>query len=140
MLKVILVPCTFTLFITVYKNTYIRFLNQVEQRRKEALSRTGDEGESALDSSLQDVVSRYSFMDLWPCSSKDLDHLTRQEVYHVLCLLCIFVLWSASNLKCQEVISMHVYYKYFWGTSMLPLQWDSSLILCLFVVAFKKHQ
>lgn len=55
-------------------------MNKVEQRRKEALSRTGDDGESILESSLQDVVSRYSFMDLWPCSSKDLDHLARQEV------------------------------------------------------------
>ncbi|CAL5413465.1 unnamed protein product [Camellia sinensis] len=53
---------------------------KVEQRRKEALSRTGEESQSALESSLQDVVSRYSFMDLWPCSSKDLDHLARQEV------------------------------------------------------------
>ncbi|KAK1578044.1 hypothetical protein Q3G72_027104 [Acer saccharum] len=52
---------------------------KVEQRRKEALSRTGEEGASALEGSLQDVVSRYSFMDLWPCSSKDLDHLVRQE-------------------------------------------------------------
>ncbi|XP_006481295.1 cleavage stimulation factor subunit 77 isoform X2 [Citrus sinensis] len=52
---------------------------KVEQRRKEALSRTGEEGASALEDSLQDVVSRYSFMDLWPCSSKDLDHLVRQE-------------------------------------------------------------
>lgn len=55
-------------------------LNQVEQRRKEALSKTGDDGESILESSLQDVVSRYSFMDLWPCSLEDLDHLARQEV------------------------------------------------------------
>ncbi|KAL2477222.1 Cleavage stimulation factor subunit 77 [Forsythia ovata] len=52
---------------------------KVEQRRKEALSRTGEDGASALESSLQDVVSRYSFMDLWPCSSMDLDHLARQE-------------------------------------------------------------
>ncbi|GFY89686.1 tetratricopeptide repeat (TPR)-like superfamily protein [Actinidia rufa] len=52
---------------------------EVEQRRKEALSRTGEENQSALESSLQDVISRYSFMDLWPCSSKDLDHLARQE-------------------------------------------------------------
>ncbi|RVW59645.1 Retrovirus-related Pol polyprotein from transposon RE2 [Vitis vinifera] len=51
----------------------------VEQRRKEALSRTGEDGTTALESSLQDVVSRYSFMDLWPCSSRDLDHLARQE-------------------------------------------------------------
>ncbi|XP_059296978.1 cleavage stimulation factor subunit 77 isoform X1 [Lycium ferocissimum] len=52
---------------------------KVEQRRKEALSRAGDDGTSELESSLQDVVSRYSFMDLWPCSSNDLDHLARQE-------------------------------------------------------------
>ncbi|MCD7448034.1 hypothetical protein HAX54_037348 [Datura stramonium] len=52
---------------------------KVEQRRKEALSRTGDDGISELESSLHDVVSRYSFMDLWPCSSNDLDHLARQE-------------------------------------------------------------
>ncbi|CAL5330708.1 unnamed protein product [Camellia sinensis] len=57
----------------------IVLLTQVEQRRKEALSRTGEESQSALESSLQDVVSRYSFMDLWPCSSKDLDNLARQE-------------------------------------------------------------
>lgn len=72
---------------------YPRALIQVEQRRKEALSRTDDDGESGLESSLQDVVSRYSFMDLWPCSSKDLDHLTRQEVdvYYIflyICFLC----------------------------------------------------
>lgn len=53
---------------------------QVEQRRKEALSGKGEEGASALENSLQDVVSRYSYMDLWPCTSKDLDHLARQEV------------------------------------------------------------
>lgn len=65
-------------------------LIQVEQRRKEALSRTDDDGESGLESSLQDVVSRYSFMDLWPCSSKDLDHLTRQEVdvYYLFLYIC----------------------------------------------------
>ncbi|MCL7043436.1 hypothetical protein MKW94_022888, partial [Papaver nudicaule] len=51
----------------------------VEQRRKEALSRTGEDGSSAFEGSLHDVVSRYSFMDLWPCSSKDLDYLARQE-------------------------------------------------------------
>ncbi|CAK7355911.1 unnamed protein product [Dovyalis caffra] len=52
---------------------------RVEQRRKEALSRTVEDGASAFECSLQDVVSRYNFMDLWPCSSKDLDHLARQE-------------------------------------------------------------
>lgn len=61
---------------------------QVEQRRKEALSGTGEESASALESSLQEVVSRYSFMDLWPCSSNDLDNLVRQEVCSaVFCLL-----------------------------------------------------
>ncbi|XP_027112409.1 cleavage stimulation factor subunit 77-like [Coffea arabica] len=66
---------------TQFEQTYgdLSSILKVEQRRKEALSRAGDEGESALDSSLQDVISRYSFMDLWPCSSKDMDHLTRQE-------------------------------------------------------------
>ncbi|KAI3845979.1 hypothetical protein MKW92_012387 [Papaver armeniacum] len=54
-------------------------MSKVEQRRKEALSRTGEDGSSAFESSLQDVVSRYSFMDLWPCSSKDLDYLARKE-------------------------------------------------------------
>lgn len=57
------------------------FLIQVEQRQKEALSRTSDNGSALLEGSLHDVVSRYSFMDLWPCSSKDLDHLARQEVF-----------------------------------------------------------
>ncbi|KAK7325331.1 hypothetical protein VNO77_29493 [Canavalia gladiata] len=52
---------------------------KVEQRRKEALSGAGEDGTTALESSLQDVVSRYSFMDLWPCSSNDLDNLARQE-------------------------------------------------------------
>lgn len=64
-----------------FEQTYgdLASMLKVEQRRKEALSRTGEDGASALESSLQDVVSRYSFMDLWPCSSKDLDHLARQE-------------------------------------------------------------
>ncbi|KAK1356916.1 Suf domain-containing protein [Heracleum sosnowskyi] len=59
---------------------------QVEQRRKEALSGTGEESASALESSLQEVVSRYSFMDLWPCSSNDLDNVVRQE-------------WLSKNIK-----------------------------------------
>ncbi|CAH2037100.1 unnamed protein product [Thlaspi arvense] len=53
---------------------------QVEQRRKEALFGKGEEGSSALESSLQDVASRYSYMDLWPCNSKELDYLARQEL------------------------------------------------------------
>ncbi|EHA8589430.1 Cleavage stimulation factor subunit 77 [Cocos nucifera] len=52
---------------------------EVEQRKKEALSRTAEDGSSELESTLYDVISHYSFMDLWPCSSKDLDHLARQE-------------------------------------------------------------
>ncbi|KAJ4966109.1 hypothetical protein NE237_017958 [Protea cynaroides] len=64
-----------------FEQTYgdLASMLKVEQRRKEALSRTGEDGLSALEGSLHDVVSRYSFMDLWPCSSKDLDHLARQE-------------------------------------------------------------
>ncbi|CAN8292789.1 unnamed protein product [Cochlearia groenlandica] len=53
---------------------------KVEQRRKEALFGKGEEGSSALESSLQDVVSRYGSMDLWPCTSKELEHLARQEL------------------------------------------------------------
>ncbi|XP_078152470.1 tetratricopeptide repeat (TPR)-like superfamily protein isoform X1 [Carex rostrata] len=54
---------------------------KVEQRRKEALSKAKieDGSSSALENNLYDAVSRYSFLDLWPCSSKDLDHLSRQE-------------------------------------------------------------
>uniref|UniRef100_A0A2P2JZV9 Plant RNA cleavage stimulation factor n=1 Tax=Rhizophora mucronata TaxID=61149 RepID=A0A2P2JZV9_RHIMU len=64
-----------------FEQTYgdLASMLKVEQRRKEALSRTGEDGMSALEGLLQDVVSRYSFMDLWPCSSNDLDHLARQE-------------------------------------------------------------
>ncbi|KAK4282046.1 hypothetical protein QN277_013468 [Acacia crassicarpa] len=66
---------------TQFEQTYgdLASMLKVEQRRKEALSGTGEDGTSALESSLQDVVSRYSFMELWPCSSKDLDHLAREE-------------------------------------------------------------
>ncbi|CAK8538091.1 unnamed protein product [Lathyrus sativus] len=56
---------------------------KVEQRRKKAF---GEDATTASESSLQDVVSRYSFMDLWPCSSNDLDHLSRRE-------------WLAKNLN-----------------------------------------
>ncbi|XWS08190.1 hypothetical protein CRYUN_Cryun41cG0058400 [Craigia yunnanensis] len=66
---------------TQFEKTYgdLASMLKVEQRRKEALSGTSEEAASALESSLQDVVSRYSFKDLWPCSPKDLDHLSRQE-------------------------------------------------------------
>ncbi|KAF5741638.1 cleavage stimulation factor subunit 77 isoform X1 [Tripterygium wilfordii] len=66
---------------TQFEQTYgdLASMLKVEQRRKEALSRTGEDGALALEASLQDVVSRYSFMDLWPCSSRDLDHLARLE-------------------------------------------------------------
>ncbi|GFP85456.1 cleavage stimulation factor subunit 77 [Phtheirospermum japonicum] len=65
-----------------FEQTYgdLASILKVEQRRKEALCRTAENGESALDNSLQDVISRYSFMDLWPCSPKDLDHLARQQL------------------------------------------------------------
>lgn len=64
-----------------FEQTYgdLSSMLKVEQRRKEALSRTSDDGSSLLEGTLHDVISRYSFMDLWPCSSKDLDHLARQE-------------------------------------------------------------
>ncbi|KAL9268009.1 Cleavage stimulation factor subunit 77-like protein [Drosera capensis] len=52
---------------------------KVEQRRKEALTRPGEEGALGLENSLQDIVSRYSFRNLYPCSSKQLELLTRQE-------------------------------------------------------------
>ncbi|CAL4952381.1 unnamed protein product [Urochloa decumbens] len=52
---------------------------EVEQRRKEALSGTSEDVLSASENTLHDVVSRYSYMDLWPCSSKELDYLVRQE-------------------------------------------------------------
>ncbi|KAL5977548.1 Cleavage stimulation factor subunit 77 [Asimina triloba] len=66
---------------TQFEQTYgdLASMLKVEQRRKEALSRTGEDGLSTLEGSLHDVVSRCSFMDLWPCSAKDLDHLARQE-------------------------------------------------------------
>lgn len=64
-----------------FEQTYgdLASILKVEQRRKEALFGKGEEG-SALESSLQDVVSRYSYMDLWPCTSNELDHLSRQEL------------------------------------------------------------
>ncbi|KAJ7976482.1 Cleavage stimulation factor subunit 77 [Quillaja saponaria] len=64
-----------------FEQTYgdLASMLKVEQRKKEALYGTIEEGASVLEGSLQDVVSRYSFMDLWPCSSRDLDHLAQQE-------------------------------------------------------------
>ncbi|XP_027357835.1 cleavage stimulation factor subunit 77 isoform X2 [Abrus precatorius] len=67
----------FTQFEQIYGD--LASMLKVEQRRKEALSGAGEDGTAALESSLQDVVSRYSFKDLWPCSSNELDHLSRQE-------------------------------------------------------------
>ncbi|KAI3968922.1 hypothetical protein MKX01_034066 [Papaver californicum] len=54
---------------TQFEQTYgnLASILKLEQRRKEALSRTDE------------VVSRYSFMGLCPCSSKDLDYLARQD-------------------------------------------------------------
>ncbi|GER49866.1 mRNA 3'-end-processing protein rna14, partial [Striga asiatica] len=64
-----------------FEQTYgdLASMLKVEQRRKEALCRMAENEDSVLENSLQDVISRYRFMDLWPCSSKDLDHLARQE-------------------------------------------------------------
>lgn len=64
-----------------FEQTYgdLASMLKVEQRRKDALSKIGGESQSDLENSLQDVVSRYSFKDLSPCSSRDLDHLARQE-------------------------------------------------------------
>lgn len=46
---------------------------KVEQRMKDSLSK--------IDyNSLQNVVSRYTFKDLSPCSSDDLNHLIRNEL------------------------------------------------------------
>lgn len=66
---------------TQFEQTYgdLASMLKVEQRRKEALSQASDEGLTVLDDSLQDVVSRYSFMNLLPCSSKDIEHLSRKE-------------------------------------------------------------
>ncbi|KAI3954433.1 hypothetical protein MKW92_001928 [Papaver armeniacum] len=67
---------------TQFEQTYgnLASILKVEQRRKEALSRIGEDGSSAFAGSLHDVVSRYSFMGLSPCSSKDLDYLARQNL------------------------------------------------------------
>ncbi|RLN22656.1 cleavage stimulation factor subunit 77 [Panicum miliaceum] len=64
-----------------FEQTYgdLSSMLKVEQRRKEALSRTSEDVLSASENTLHDIVSRYSFMDLWPCSSKELDYLVRQE-------------------------------------------------------------
>lgn len=61
-----------------FEHTYgdMASILKVEKRKKEALSKAG---EDALETTLSDVVSRYSFMDLWPCSAKDLNHLARQQ-------------------------------------------------------------
>ncbi|XP_050382098.1 cleavage stimulation factor subunit 77-like [Argentina anserina] len=68
----------FVKFEQIYGN--LASMMKVEQRRREALSSIGgEEQSSSFKSSLQDVVSRYSYRNLSPCSVKDLDHLTREE-------------------------------------------------------------
>lgn len=52
----------------------------MEQRRKEALQQTADDGSPVAESSLQQLIGRYRFLDLWPCSSFDLDHMAHQQV------------------------------------------------------------
>ncbi|KAG8049035.1 hypothetical protein GUJ93_ZPchr0009g1111 [Zizania palustris] len=77
-----------------FEQTYgdLSSMLKVEQRRKEALSRTSEDALSALENTLYDVVSRYSYMDLWPCSTKELDYLSRHEVCTIshVHLPCIF--------------------------------------------------
>lgn len=65
-----------------FEQTYgdLSSMLKVEQRRKEALIQTGDDGTAMSESSLQQLVSRHRFLDLWPCSSQDLDHLARQQL------------------------------------------------------------
>ncbi|CAM6045157.1 unnamed protein product [Sphagnum compactum] len=53
---------------------------KVEQRRKETLSQTGEDGSTLGEGSLQQLIARYRFLDLWPCSTFDLDHITHQQV------------------------------------------------------------
>ena len=65
---------------------YVTVIIQVQQRRKDALLLIGDEGAAASESSLQQLVSRYR-LDLWPCSSQDLDYLARQQVCIIARLL-----------------------------------------------------
>ncbi|XP_051131496.1 cleavage stimulation factor subunit 77 isoform X2 [Andrographis paniculata] len=66
---------------TQFELTYgdLASMLKVEQRRKEALCQMGETGESTLEDSLHDLISRYSFMNLWPCSPRDLNHLAQQE-------------------------------------------------------------
>ncbi len=52
----------------------------MEQRRKETLSQTGEDGSAVGEGSLQQLIARYRFLDLWPCSTFDLDHITHQQV------------------------------------------------------------
>ncbi|KAG6552890.1 hypothetical protein Mapa_005545 [Marchantia paleacea] len=53
---------------------------KVEQRRREALNQNSEDGPSSIEGSLQQLIARYRFLDLWPCSSSDLDHLARQQI------------------------------------------------------------
>ncbi|CAN0877139.1 Cleavage stimulation factor subunit 77 [Linum grandiflorum] len=64
-----------------FEQTYgdLASMLKVEQRRKEAFSNVDDDSGSVMDGSLQEVVARYSFMDLSPCGPKDIDQLARQE-------------------------------------------------------------
>lgn len=66
----------------LFEQTYgdLSSMLKVQQRRKDALLQTGDEGTALAESSLQQLVSRYRFLDLWPCTSQDLDYLARQQV------------------------------------------------------------
>eukprot|EP00250_Pteridium_aquilinum_P018697 c24170_g1_i1 orf=244-2802(-) len=66
----------------LFEQTYgdLASVLKVQQRRKDALLQTGDEGTASAENSLQQFVSRYRYLDLWPCSAQDLDYLARQQV------------------------------------------------------------
>ncbi|MCO5608015.1 hypothetical protein L7F22_062218 [Adiantum nelumboides] len=66
----------------LFEQTYgdLSSMLKVQQRRKDALMQFGDEGAASIEHSLQQLISRYRYLDLWPCSAQDLDHLARQQV------------------------------------------------------------
>ncbi|KAI5059393.1 hypothetical protein GOP47_0025712 [Adiantum capillus-veneris] len=66
----------------LFEQTYgdLSSMLKVQQRRKDALVQIGDEGAAMVENSLQQLISRYRYLDLWPCSAQDLDHLARQQV------------------------------------------------------------
>ncbi|KAH7425316.1 hypothetical protein KP509_11G049100 [Ceratopteris richardii] len=66
----------------LFEQTYgdLSSIMKVQQRRKDALIQMGDEGAASIEHSLLQLVSRYRYLDLWPCSTQELNHLSRQQV------------------------------------------------------------